>query len=114
MIGPILRLITLPLTVVTLGLFSIVINYILFALTVWITPGLHTTGEISPWLANLYGAVIMMIVSTIMHQTSRSESDRGLAGRGHARNRGLPRDAVLCVASPFGGGAAHVTIVGLK
>jgi putative membrane protein len=74
LIGPILRLITLPLTVVTLGLFSIVVNYILFALTVWITPGLHTTGEINPWLANLYGAIIMMIVSTIMHQTSRSES----------------------------------------
>ncbi len=74
LIGPILRLVTLPLTVVTLGLFSIVVNYILFALTVWITPGLHTTGEISPWLANLYGAIIMMIVSTIMHQTSHSEA----------------------------------------
>ncbi len=73
-IGPILRLITLPLTVVTLGLFSFVVNYILFALTVWITPGLHTTGEINPWLANLYGAIIMTIVSTIMHQTSRSEA----------------------------------------
>ena len=37
-IGPILRLISFPLTVLTFGLFSIVVNYILFALTVWITP----------------------------------------------------------------------------
>ena len=68
LIGPILRLISLPLTIVTFGLFSIVVNYILFAITVWITPNFHNTGEINPWLANLYGAIIMMIVSTIMHQ----------------------------------------------
>ena len=73
-LGPILRLLTFPLTVVTFGLFSIVVNYILFAITVWVTPGLHTTGEINPWLANLYGAIIMMIVSTIMHQGTRPET----------------------------------------
>ena len=75
-IGPILRLISLPLTIVTLGLFSIVINYILFALTVWITPNFHNTGEISPWLANLYGAIIMMIVSTLGHTASQSQARR--------------------------------------
>lgn len=73
-IGPVLRLITLPLTVVTFGLFAFVVNYLLFALTVWITPGLHTTGEINPWLANLYGAIIMLIVSTIMHQGTRPDT----------------------------------------
>jgi putative membrane protein len=72
-IGPILRLISLPLTWITHGLFSIVINYILFALTVWIAPNFHTTGEINPWLANLYGAIIMMIVSTLMAQGDRVE-----------------------------------------
>ena len=73
LLGPILRLITLPLTIVTLCLFSIVVNFILFAITVWVTPGFHNTGEISPWLANLYGAIIMMIVSTIMHSSTRPE-----------------------------------------
>lgn len=72
-LGPILRLITLPITFLTLGLFSIVVNYILFIITVWVAPGFHNTGEISPWLANLYGAVIMMIVSTIMHSSTRPE-----------------------------------------
>ncbi len=75
-LGPILRLLSLPLTIVTLGLFSIVVNYILFAITVWVTPNFHTTGEISPWLSNLYGAIIMMIVSTLMHAGAKREQAR--------------------------------------
>ncbi|HZY98641.1 MAG TPA: phage holin family protein [Candidatus Baltobacteraceae bacterium] len=71
LLGPILRFITFPITFLTLGLFSIVVNYILFVVVVWIAPGFHTTGEINPWLADLYGAVIMMIVSTIMHGATK-------------------------------------------
>ena len=71
-IGPVLRLISFPITWLTHGLFSIVINYILFAITVWVTPGFHNTGEINPWLANLYGAIIMTIVSTLMNQGARA------------------------------------------
>jgi putative membrane protein len=77
-IGPVLRLLSFPLTWITHGLFSIVINYILFALTVWITPNFHTTGEINPWLANLIGAVIMMLVSTFTDAGSRAEVRRGV------------------------------------
>jgi putative membrane protein len=76
LIGPILRLISFPITWITHGLFSIVINYVLFIITVWIAPGFHNTGEISPWLANLYGAIIMMIVSTLMQQGSKTEAAR--------------------------------------
>lgn len=67
-IGPILRLISMPITWLTHGLFSIVINFILFWLTVVIAPNFRTTGEISPWLALLIGAIIMMAVSTILQQ----------------------------------------------
>lgn len=76
LLGPILRFITFPITFLTLGLFSIVVNYILFVISVWLAPGFHNTGEISPWLANLYGAIIMMIVSTIMHSSTRPEPAR--------------------------------------
>ena len=63
-IGPILRLISLPLTILTIGLFSIVINWALFALTVWISPGFKTTGVPWPsWESTLVGAIIMMVVS---------------------------------------------------
>ncbi|MHB8146803.1 MAG: phage holin family protein [Vulcanimicrobiaceae bacterium] len=65
-IGPILKLISLPLTILTIGLFTVVINWILFALTVWLSPGFKTTGTPWPaWEATLVGAVIMMVVSTV-------------------------------------------------
>jgi putative membrane protein len=72
-LGPILRLITFPITFLTLGLFSIVVNYILFVIVVWIAPGFRHTNEINPWLSDLYGAIIMMIVATIMHMATKTE-----------------------------------------
>ena len=72
-LGPILRLLTFPITLLTLGLFSIVVNYLLFVITVWIAPGFKNSPEISPWLADLYGAVIMMIVSTVMHAVTKPQ-----------------------------------------
>jgi putative membrane protein len=76
LLGPILFFLTLPLNIVTFGIFSIIVNYILFAITVWLAPNFHNTGEISPWLANLYGAVIMMVVSGLVRQSSRSDEER--------------------------------------
>ncbi|HET9029761.1 MAG TPA: phage holin family protein [Candidatus Aquilonibacter sp.] len=67
LIGPVLRLISLPFTILTLGLFSIVVNWALFALTVWLSPGFHATGVPWPaWEATLIGAIIMMIVNTFV------------------------------------------------
>ena len=67
LIGPVLRLISLPFTILTLGLFSIVVNWALFALTVWLSPGFHATGVPWPaWEATLVGAIIMMIVNTFV------------------------------------------------
>jgi putative membrane protein len=71
-LGPILRLISLPITFITLGLFSIVINFILFAIVVKVSPGFYTTVS-NWWEPDLIGAIIMMIVSTIMHSVTRSE-----------------------------------------
>ena len=66
-IGPILRLISLPLTIVTVGLFSIVVNWALFALTVWLSPGFKATGYPWPaWESTLVGAIIMMLVNTLI------------------------------------------------
>jgi putative membrane protein len=76
LLGPILRLLSLPLTIVTFGLFSIVVNFVLFAITVWLAPNFHNTGEINPWLANLYGAVIMMVVSALIRQAWNTDGER--------------------------------------
>lgn len=58
-IRPILFLITLPLTVVTLGLFIIILNALMFWLAVVWTPGLTANG----FGPILIGAIIMMIVA---------------------------------------------------
>lgn len=69
LIGPVLRLISAPLTFLTVGLFSIVVNWILFGLAVWLTPDLK-----GGWLPTLIGAIILMIVSTIVHMaTAKSQ-----------------------------------------
>jgi putative membrane protein len=77
-IGPILRLLTMPLNWITHGVFSIVVNYILFWLTVQIAPNFKVTGnaEISPWLSYLIGAVIMMLVSTALTAAWHPETER--------------------------------------
>ncbi len=73
LLGPILRLIAFPLTLLTFGLFAVVVNYVLFAITVWVAPDFHTTGAINPWLANLYGALIMMVVSALIREARAPE-----------------------------------------
>jgi len=73
-IRPILFLITLPLTVVTLGLFVIIINALMFWLTVIWTPGLTVTG----FGPVLIGAIIMMIVGFLTNHllTSRPMAEQ--------------------------------------
>jgi putative membrane protein len=75
-IGPLLRLISLPLTLLTFGAFSFVINYILFALTVYFVKFHDPMSSTGFWLASLYGAIIMTIVSYLVHMGSESEARR--------------------------------------
>lgn len=56
-LGTILRIITLPLTIITFGLFSIVVNAIIFWVTGYIIEGFDVT--------TLMGAVIGSVLMTI-------------------------------------------------
>jgi len=75
-IGPILKLISLPLTILTIGLFSIVVNWALFALTVWLSPGFKATGYPWPaWESTLVGSIVMMLISIfVTTPLARSEA----------------------------------------
>jgi putative membrane protein len=77
-IGPVMRLISFPITWITHGLFALVINYILFAITVHFANLYDPTSGVNPWLADLYGAIIMMLVSTLMSEGARSEARRSV------------------------------------
>ena len=58
---PILLLFTLPLTILTLGLFILVINAAMFALAAFFVPGFEVAGFMPAFL----GAILVSILSTI-------------------------------------------------
>jgi len=58
-VRPILLLLTLPFTLLTLGLFIFVVNAICFALTAALVPGFELTGFTAAFL----GALVVSIVS---------------------------------------------------
>ncbi len=60
-IRPVIRLLSLPLTCLTFGLFSLVINAMLFGLASWLTPGMAVTA----WGAVL-GAIVASVASGVI------------------------------------------------
>ena len=62
-IKPILVVLTLPITIVTLGLFLFVVN----AITIWIagsiTPGFHVAG----FVPALIGSIVLTIVASVLN-----------------------------------------------
>src|SRR5579859_5794397 len=67
LVRPIVELLSLPVTCLTLGLFALVINAAMLALTAWLsgyTP-IHLTIDSFFWTAVL-GAIIVSIVSAVM------------------------------------------------
>jgi putative membrane protein len=63
LIGTILRILTLPLTLITLGLFAIVVNAFLLQITDWITDNL-TIDEF--WWTAIWAAIILAIVTVVL------------------------------------------------
>ncbi|MGH7874449.1 MAG: phage holin family protein [Candidatus Binatia bacterium] len=61
-LGFILKLVTLPLTVLTLGLFWLVINGLMLQLAAYLVPGFYVAGFASAF----FGAIVMSIVSMIL------------------------------------------------
>jgi putative membrane protein len=61
-IKPILRIITLPITAVTLGLFLLVINAMMLLLTGWISDQLDLGFIVPDFWAALLGSIVISIV----------------------------------------------------
>jgi putative membrane protein len=63
-LGPILRFLAFPLTLVTLGLFLLVIKGFLLKVAAMFTPGFRVNG----CLPAILGALVLTILSTILHR----------------------------------------------
>ncbi len=66
-VRPLLTLLTLPLTILTLGLFLLVVNAISLSLAAFLTPGLVVQGF---WPA-VIGAIVLSIVSSLVNRFAR-------------------------------------------
>jgi len=62
-IKPVLIVLTLPLTIVTIGLFIFVVNAICLAVVAWVVPGLSISG----FGAAFVGALVISAVSWLLH-----------------------------------------------
>jgi putative membrane protein len=62
-VRPVLKFLTFPLTIITLGASSLVIDFLCLMLISWYVPGFQI-GGIIPAIA---GSIVLSIVSTLLH-----------------------------------------------
>ena len=63
---PLLVILTLPLSVVTLGLFVLVINALLLLLVAWLVPGFYVAGFWSGFFVALFVSVFSFIPNSLI------------------------------------------------
>ena len=73
LVKPILKLVTCPVILLTLGLFSLIINTALFYLTAWVGEQFGVGIFIENFLAAFLGALIVSIVSTFFNMILKDE-----------------------------------------
>ena len=66
-IKPIIAVLALPINIVTLGLFTIIINAILFAFSAFLIPGFTVQG----FVPALIGSILFSIFSVLINSTDR-------------------------------------------
>ncbi len=77
-VRPLLKLLTLPLLILTLGLFTFVINAIMLLITGWISDRLTLGFHVAGFWPALWGGLVISIVSLFMSllvKSRRSEED---------------------------------------
>lgn len=62
-LGFVLKILTFPITIITLGLFLLVINAAMILIASHLVPGFHVSG----WIPALWGAVVLALVGIAVH-----------------------------------------------
>lgn len=70
-VKPILTILTLPLTILTFGLFLFVVNAIAFGLVGYLTPGFDVGG----FFPAVLGSIVLSIVSGVLDKLFNREGD---------------------------------------
>jgi len=77
LVRPVLLLLTLPFTLITLGLFIFVVNAICLALTAAVLPGFDIAGFGSAFLGALIVSVVSWILNGLVLPSDRPRLERG-------------------------------------
>jgi putative membrane protein len=75
-IGPVARLLALPLIILTLGVFALVVNGMMLWLTSALSESLGLGFHVSGFWAALFGSLVVSIVSTVLWVFVARESMR--------------------------------------
>ena len=70
---PILVVLTLPVTVLTLGLFLLVINALILLLVAWVVPGFHVAGFWQAVLVALFISVFSFILNLLLAKAAQPQ-----------------------------------------
>ena len=77
LVRPLLTLLTCPLLILTLGLFTLIINALMLMLTAWIAglPQLHLGFTVDGFAAAFLGALVVSIVSFVLTLLLHEDDD---------------------------------------
>jgi putative membrane protein len=70
-VRPVLLILTLPITLLTLGLFLLVLNGFCFWLVAWLVKGFHVSGFGSALLGSLVVSVVSWIVTALISDSGK-------------------------------------------
>lgn len=76
LLKPILFLLTLPFTIMTLGLFLLVLNALMLWITARLVPGLHLQGALTTLAASVILSLVGMVWNAISKDDGRRKRDR--------------------------------------
>ena len=65
-VKPVLVILTLPLTIVTLGVFVLVINTLMLLLVAWLVPGFAVSGFWAGFFVALFVSVFSFVLNTLL------------------------------------------------
>jgi putative membrane protein len=70
-LGPMLRVLTFPLFVLTLGLFSLVVNALLLWFTAWLAQQVNLAFSVAGFWAAFFGALVVTLVTVVIGALAR-------------------------------------------
>ncbi|MFI0258841.1 phage holin family protein [Streptomyces sp. NPDC017056] len=74
-VKPVVKLLSLPLFILTLGLITLVINALMLLLTSWLADKLHLAFHVEGFWTAVLGGVIVSIVSWAVHMVLPDDRD---------------------------------------